>query len=73
MPLFYTYSETKGEYFYLNQEVKDLETNDIGYIFYVDRNTGMAKSENVIKVQYNKYKKIYLLNNQVNLEKVNPE
>ncbi len=73
MPILYTYSYSKGEYFYLNQEVKDTTTNEIGYIYAIERNSGMIRSENAIKVQYNKYKKIYLLKNQLKLEKVNPE
>ena len=73
MPILYTYSYSKGEYFYLNQEVKDTKTNDVGYIYTLERNSGLVKSENIIKVQYNKYKKIYLLTEQLDLEKVNPE
>ena len=73
MPVLYSYSYSKGEYFYLNQEVKDLNTNDVGYIYTIERNSGLAKSENTIKVQFNKYKKIYLLTEQLSLEKVNPE
>ena len=70
---FSTYSTTKGEYFYLNQKVRDLQTNDIGYIYNLSKEHSFAKSENIIKVQYNKYKKIYLLHYHVNLVKVNLE
>ena len=73
MPVLYTYSYSKGEYFYLYQEVKDLDTNEIGYVYAIERNSGLVKSENAIKIQYNKYKKIYLLTDQLKLEKVNPE
>jgi len=73
MPIFYTYSKSKNEYFYLNQEVIDTETNETGYIYFLSRDGGIAKSENAIRVQFNKYKKIYLLTDQKKLEKVNPE
>ena len=73
MVKFYIYSEIKEEFFYLNQPVKDTETNDVGYIYNLDRDSGLAKEENIIKVQYEKYKKIYFSKEQINLEKVNPE
>ncbi len=73
MTILYTYSHSNGKYFYLNQDVKDTTTNEIGYIYAIERNSGLVRSENAIKVQYNEYKKIYLLKNQLKLKKVNPE
>ena len=71
MPNLYTYSEIKQEYLYLNQKVQDLNTNDIGYIYQLSRTNGTFKTENIIKVQFDIYKKIYVSSNHINLEILN--
>ena len=63
----YTYSETKGQYFYINQKVRDIQTGKEGIIYKISTN---ISNEPMIEVRYINLRKGYPLNQQVHLEKI---
>jgi hypothetical protein len=55
----YLYSESKQEFFYIYDRVKDTRTNQIGIITKIYENIKFLNKKNLIKVDYGTTKRIY--------------
>lgn len=64
---FYIFSESKNQYFYLKQKVKDTRTTEVGVI---NRIFNEISSEYIIEVQYKNKRIGYMPKDQQYLENV---